>query len=235
MNILRLVVLVLSFMAIEFGFWEALSAARATEQALQEGENIHFRWAFVARVRTADGQELFPVTGDTMLKTGDQFKIFLEVMKKCFVYVIYHGAQSELRLLYPGDLTELSTGKQPSKQYCLPEGLGWFELDDQVGRETFYLLASAQRLIELETLIKDYEHAEPARKPELAAQILDEIRKVRWRHRKFKTSAERPAEIVGRVRAADETKESLFPNLTNYAIEISAKDFYSRTFRVEHR
>jgi hypothetical protein len=205
------------------------------EKKQGENENINFRWAFCALRERGPDQELVKITGDATLKTGDRIKMFLELRKECFLYVIYHSSQGELRLLFPYDLRRLNSYYRISKKYYIPKGQGWFELDDHVGRETFYVLASANRLTELEGLIEDYQSAEPPKKQKLARSILDEIRKVKRKHSKFKTIAERPVAIVGRIRGGREADMERTTEISHHAIEVAAHMFHSRTYIIEHK
>ena len=192
----------------------------------QDDSNISFRWAFGALVGPENPPRLVSITQDATLKTGDQIKILVELQKACFVYVIHHGPQGEVHWLFPYSQQQIDTDYQTGKRYDVPPGEGWFKLDDQVGRETFYLLASTERLPELETLLHTYKMAAPTQQPQLATNILSEIREVKKRYRQFATLAERPVPIAGNTRG---------PDITDLAVEITANNFYSKTFTIEHR
>ena len=72
-------------------------AARA--QASDE-DKVSFVWAFHARVVEGNVTKEVPIKEDIKLKTGDQLKMFVELRKPCFVYVIHHGAQGEIQRLF---------------------------------------------------------------------------------------------------------------------------------------
>jgi hypothetical protein len=188
----------------------------------QEEDNISFRWAFGALVGPANAPRLVPIVQDTTLKTGDQLKMLVELQKPCFVYVIYHNPSDTVHWLFPADSQPIDA----KKRYEIPPGDAWFKLDGQVGRETFYLLAAAQPLTELESLLSTYATAAAADKPPQAARILTEIREIKKRYRQFSTLAERPVPIAGNMRG---------PEIADLAIEITANNFYSKTFTIEHR
>ena len=228
----RLSFLIFLFAALVFGFAESPRIVSAQQQNQYEEQDVCFRWAFGAIVKHEREPKFVAITRDTTLKTGDLFKMFVELKKNCFVYVIYHSAQGEVQMLFPYNLQQFRTNYQTFKQYFIPQGDEWFELDEHVGCETFYLLASAQRLHLLETLTRDYGSSKPAKKQELAEQILAEIRRLKWRHRKFKTFAERPAQVVATIRGSQKTVR---PDVSSIAVEISAKTFYGRTFTIEHQ
>ena len=68
----------------------------------EEGEkNISFRWAFGAMVGADNDRRLVAVTRDTVLKTGDQLKMLVELKERCFVYLFYHTGEGEVAMLFP--------------------------------------------------------------------------------------------------------------------------------------
>jgi hypothetical protein len=192
----------------------------------QEEANVHFRWAFGALVGGENPPRLIAITQDTMLKTGDQLKMLVELKKPCFVYVIHHGPQGEVHWLFPVSTPQLEADYQTAKRYDIPPGDAWFKLDEQVGREAFYLLAAAERLTDLEALLSTYATASRSEQSQIATHIVGEIREVRKRYRQFATLAERPVPIAGNLRG---------PDVGDLAVEIAAQNFYSKTFTIEHR
>ena len=200
-----------------------------------EEENVCFRWAFGAMVGPVSDRRLVAITRDTTLKTGDQLKMLVELKKKCFVYLIYHSAQDEMHMLFPYKVQQFTLDYETLKKYYIPKDEKWFELDEDAGQETFYLLASAQRLIGLEALLGKYKSAEAVKKRGLIKQILAEIRKIKKQHRRFTTPAERPVPIGGSVRGVTKDKLIYFPDIDPIAAEVSATNFYSRTFTIEHQ
>jgi len=203
--------------------------------AQKEEKNVSFRWAFGAMVGTEDDRRLVPITRKAALKAGDKIKILVKLQKKCFVYLIYYSAENEIHMLFPYEGKQYGTDLKTSKKYYIPQGEMWFELDENAGREVFYLLASAKRLIPLEALVDKYEMADPGKKPGLSKQILTEIRKTKKRHKKFTSTAERPIPIGGNMRGTTQDKEGSSPDIESIAVEVSAANFYYRTFTIDHR
>jgi len=156
------------------------------------------------------------------LKTGDQLKMFVELRKPCFVYVIYHGARGEIQRLFPYDMPQFTADYQTAKIYEIPPNDGWFRINEQAGLETFYLVASAQRLTDLEQLLATYAAAQPAEQPPAATHILTELRNLLKQHR-ASVKPGRPVPIAGNMRKGIE------------GVEITAPQFYIETFTIEHR
>ena len=234
MQRLRVVVVVSVFIAIGFGLTFSFGLAVA-QQKNEEEENIRFLWAFGAINKGEGEAKLIPIARDTALKSGDQIKFFVKLEKECFIYLIYHSSQGEVSVLFPYRFEQLSRGYPKQAEYYIPQGVEWFELDDHVGQETFYLLASAERLHDLEALINKYETADPAKKPDLAKKALKEIRMLIRENRKFKSFAEKPVSIMGHLRGSEKVEAEGTPDVTNLAVEISGRNFYSRTFTIDHK
>jgi hypothetical protein len=234
MKTLRVVSIVLTSLFCLFLLFEAHAAVQAQQTAAQPDANIKFQWAFGA-LKKANGSKFEAVSKDTDLKTGDQIKFFLKVNKNCFVYLIYRSSQGELSVLFPHRFKLLSAEYTVSGDHYIPKGDEWFELDAHTGEERFYLLASVERLLKLETLINDYESADAAKKPPLAKKILSEIRVLRKQHLKFKTYAERPVNIIGNLRGTEKAETAGPHDIAKFAVEISADTFYSRTFTIDHQ
>lgn len=202
-------------------------------EMFQQDENVVFRWGFGALA--GKDKKFVSITRDTALKSGDEIKMAVELRKECYVYVIYHSSAGEITLLFPEDFGQFSGDYSVGKNYYIPKGRGWFALDNQTGRETFYLLASNQRLLELEATIGDYKSADEEGKPALAGKVLAEIRNVKRKFRTFTTLAERPVTIGGNIRSLDKAEENRRPDVSTVATEISASNFYSKTFTIDHQ
>ena len=201
----------------------------------REGKNIFFSWAFGAMVGADNDRRLVAITRDTELKTGDRLKMLVELKKKCFIYLIYLSGQREIYMLFPYDLKQFEKGYETFKKYYIPRGDRWFELDENVGMESFYFLASKKRLFELERLLIIHQSADPEKKDKLVSQILTEIRKIKRRHKKLTIAAERVIPIGGSMRGISKEKRARHPDIEPIAAEVLATNFYSRTFTIDHR
>jgi len=199
-----------------------------------EKENVRIHWAFGALTGPKNNRELISINKDSILKTGDQFKMMVELKSMCFVYLIYHGSNGEIQLLFPHGLVQFNKNYYVAEKYYIPQGDLWFALDEHTGRETFYLLVSKTRLPELDNLLQQYPSSVSSRKPEIAAEIIEQIKKVRRQHQSLTAKAERPLSIGGSVRSAQKQATAL-PDVAALAVEISAADFYGRTFTIEHK
>lgn len=223
------------FTILGMGLLVSITAVYAQQDQAPEEGSLTFQWAFGTIKNTSLGPQFEVISRDTMLRSGDQIKFFLKVEKNCFVYLIYKSSQGELSVLFPYRFKLLADNYQISGQHYIPEGDQWFELDNVTGTEKFYLLASADRLSDLEALVNAYKGADTSKKAGLGEQILSEIHRLRKRHLKFKSYAEKPVTIIGNMRGSEKTKAVGLNDLADHAVEISANNFFSRTFTIDHQ
>jgi hypothetical protein len=214
--------------------YESHAVTHAQEAVAQQNANLQFQWAFGA-LKKGNSSQFEAVTRDTVLKTGDQIKFFLNVNQNNFVYLIYHSSQGELSVLFPKRFQLQSSEYSAAGNHYIPADDQWYELDEHTGEERFYLLASVKRLAELEALINDYESADAAKKLPLAKKILAQIRRLRKQHLKFKSYAERPVNIIGNLRGTEKAESVRTHDIAQYAVEIAADTFFSRTFTIDHK
>ena len=213
---------------------QSSQAGSANEQDLQHKDHVCFRWAFGGMISGAEDSQLIPITHDTILKTGDKLKILVDLQSECFVYIFYQSSQEEISLLFPP-----KTGTEDYKalkKYYVPKDYRWFELDDHTGKEIFYLLVAARQLDQLEALYELYlSSTYPSQKRKRGQQLLAELEKTKRTHRRLTAAAERPVRLGGSVRGIKKEKTEAIHRLDDIAVEISAYDFYSRTFTIDHR
>ena len=188
----------------------------------QEKPNVNFEWAFATLSTAGKESTLVPIVRDTTLQSGDQIRMMVRLKTECFIYVIHETPAGEISLKFPYDLKQFTTDYRVGKNYFIPKGRDWFTFDTNTGREAFYVVASARRLLDLEVLLSKYKDADASRKPAVAKDIVTEIRNVRKHYKTFTTLAERPISIGGNVRGMGKEPRSAFPDVAQIATEISA-------------
>jgi hypothetical protein len=198
-------------------------------------KTVGFRWAFGVITGQADERRLESVSQDRVLNTGDKIKMFVEPRRKCFVYVIHHNSQDEVSLLFPYNLEQFDRDYVVSGRYYIPRGETWYELDRNPGLEAFHVVASDQRLADLERLVGEMQRAEGPRKVELSKVVLAEIRNQKKQHRELAAPAERPVNIGGAVRGFERSTAGGYPDVSVLAQDVAANGFYARTFSIDHR
>ena len=203
----------------------------------KDRRDIKFRWAFGVIRTSGNTSKVEPVTADTVLASGDKLQMMVELNKKCFVYVIYHSSQGEVTMLFPYNINQFEADYHVSKKYYVPKEGSWFQLDSQPGRETFYLIASDQRLIDVEYLYSRYMSAEPAKRPDLAGQVIAELRTIRDQYRA--TAAEESPEMLAKndeqARGFERATGADPTDVATLAREVNFNSLYSDTFLIEHK
>jgi hypothetical protein len=233
MRLTILIMLLIPLLAAGFYTGEMVES---TGPALQQSEgNIGFEWAFGVLAKRENKLVLVPVAHDTVLQTGDRMKMYVKLTRECYVYVVYYDSGNELHLLFPYEIRQLQSDYMKDKPYLIPKGRGWMSLDETKGKEVFFLVASAERLLDLEAKLGNYFSADPADRMVLAADVLSEIRGLRKKYTSFATLAEKPLTIGGNIRSTDTVKVDKRPDVSEIATEITADNFYSKTFTIDHQ
>lgn len=201
----------------------------------KERREPKFRFAFAVIRGGADAPRVEPVAKDSVLRSGDKLKAMIELERKCFVYLIHYNAQGDVAMLFPYSLKQFEADYQTARRYYVPKGDGWFQLDDKTGRETFYLIASDQRLLDVEFIYDRYVAAESSKKMELAVRMLAEIDGIRAQYRASSGQGELLArsEVPGRGFERAAGAEPV--DIAGLANEVAFTNLFSETFIIEHR
>ncbi len=189
--------------------------------------DVVFDWAFVRRGPTGAPVRV-EFAERVAVARGDLFKVHIQpIAKGTFVYLFLHDAEGNLELLFPDRFEAFQEPGYAGTPAFIPPGEDWFALDGSSGTERFYLVASSQRLRNLERLSADLRAAAPTGIPAARQRVLDEIAALRREHSKLAVAAEKPVAIAGGTRGISDTVEKL-------GTRIEAVRFYTRTFRLEH-
>ncbi len=203
------------------------------DPAVQNQANIGFQWAFGAVI--GKSHKFVSITRDTTLNSGEELKMFVQLTKECFVYVVHYGSKGEIDLLFPYSFRQFQSDYETGKNYFIPKGRDWIRLDKNTGRETFFLVASTERQLDLEAKLGDYLSADASKKETLAKAIVSTIRDLRRRYTTFATIAEKPLTIGGNIRGTEKVEVSQRPDVTTIATEVTARNFYSKTITIDHQ
>ena len=205
--------------------------ARA-ESCGEKNCGIHFFWSLVA----VSEEETIPIAKKIQLKTGDRFKMYLELDTPCSVYVLYLDSTDHLHRMFPYPFDPPSHAYKKHKKYYIPQDEYWLELNGDLGIEKFYLMASDKPLIDLEKLLSSHDAAQsPEAKLMAKNEILSQVLALRKEYRNLSKPAERPILIGGNLRGVSPKKEEIKPDILEYAIEICADSFFHRIFFIDHR
>ncbi len=183
-------------------------------------------WAFAKRA--ADGSAVAINFNQRVgIVKGDLFKIYISPLSGAYAYLFLHDEGGDLQLLFPDDFSLFKNPSYLGARYFVPEGDHWFALDDAPGTERFYLIASAERLLALESLVASYASAPPDKKGAARQAVLDEIARVRRQYSQLAVLAEKPVTVAGGTRGINANVEKL-------ATRIEANGFFYKVFRLDH-
>jgi hypothetical protein len=206
--------LVFLAMAILFLMVNAVNAAQSRSM-------MTFSWALERRDKM-NTVTVIDTKKNPVVYSGDSMKIYFKPENNVYVYFYYYDIEGNLSMLFPDPMYE----KKMGEPCYIPAGEKWFVFDQHTGTETFYLLASTERLLNLEQFTKEYLNVKSREKEGKKARVLDEIKKIRKANSKFTAISEHPVSIAGSFRGT---------SLENMATKVEAEKFYGKTIRIEHK
>ena len=209
------------------------SAGKAGPEKERNGAGI--LWAFGAIRASSNPPKVEPVSTQMVLSSGDKLKMMIQIRKKCFVYLIHQDSQGELAMLFPYSLKQFDTDYQIGRKYYAPKGEAWFQLDSRTGRETFFLIASEQRLLDIEYTYEKYASSEPSKKQDLAGQMLSQLNGISERYLASSGGGDILASNQSAPRGFERATGADPADIAQLACEISFDNIYSATFAIDHR
>jgi hypothetical protein len=210
----------------------ALLLTAAAVLAVAEEATLAFNWAFVKRAANGSAVPI-DFKERVNIASGDLFKIHVQPVANAFIYLFLQDAQGELDMLFPESFDAFGGGSYLKTPVFIPAGEDWFTLDNAKGTERFTLLASTERLKQLEALILAFKKTAADAKATAAAKagarqaVLDELQRLRKAHSSLAAAAEKPVTIAGGTRGINEAVQKL-------ATRIEAAGFYWKNFRLDH-
>jgi len=212
-----------------------LSICLAATGPQTESHGSGLLWAFGAIRASSNPSKVEPVGKQMVLSSGDKLKMMIQIRKECFVYVIHKDTQGNLTLLFPYSIKQFDTNYQTARKYYAPKGDGWFQLDNRTGRETFYLIASDQRLLDIEYTYQQYASSMSSEKQHLAEQMISKLDGITQTHLSSSAGADMAVDEHYALRGFERATGSDPMDITQLAREISFDTIYSETFVIDHR
>ena len=199
----------------------AVGAAHASD--------VSFRYGFIGKQGSGTDNVVMIEAGAT-LYSGDPLKLNFEHSKGTWFYICYLSTLDEYALLY-------SAKGRKSQQSDVAFGtLGWLALDQNTGDETFTLIASEQRLKNLEKFLASYEKAKGKSRKRFYKRIRALIEKLQGEQTTGKGAAlvqrlEKPV-IGGVAFRGTQSDEITAKSLTH---EASGDEVALAVFVIQHR
>ena len=189
------------------------------------GADVEFRWAILAG--PGDQAQALDFSGAPVVHSGTELQIYLEHLNNCHIYLYLLDSSNQLTPLYPVDRGYYNYGF-PRGPTFIPPGSQSFAFVPPAGSEVFYLIASVDRLFQLERLTEEFlKHQDSLGQQEL---LLQEIETMIG----DKQAKSRAAEDSARVEKKIKTDAGI-TEVTFEAYEVDMSHFYGRKLLVDHR
>ena len=120
----------------------------------------------------------------SILRSKDKFKVQFETKKDAYVYIIIHDSLNKANLLFPDPRITLSNNVKANSSHTVPTSEHWFWLDENVGIETVYVLASETPLDNIKAMLLAMEDVEEPKQQimEFVKDKAAELRAISFRH-----------------------------------------------------
>ncbi len=205
----------------------------STEEEDDGSLEMRFKWAIILVDHKGERGTL-SITKNTTIFSGDSMSIFIQPKESAYIYLYLVDSKDDLLLLFPDRISDFDKDYSFGKGYRIPGEGRWLTIDQHKGTETFFLLASVKRLEKLEALTRSHTSASGRAREAAKLKVIAEIKNVKRDFSRLKVFAEKPTPILGTMhRRGGGGGEEI--EINSYAIEVSAKDIYSKTIRLEHK
>ncbi|MFX0198529.1 MAG: DUF4384 domain-containing protein [Candidatus Hodarchaeota archaeon] len=94
--------------------------------------------------------------GDTLTQ-NDNYKVTFRCNEKCYMYIVQLDSTGKMDPIFPSKHSPGGNPVEPQLVYSIPAGNNWFYLDENMGVETIYFIASRSRRSDLEQLFHELE------------------------------------------------------------------------------
>ena len=188
--------------------------------------DVEFRWAILAD--SGEGMKPLDFSGSPpIVFSGTGLQIFLEHLSNCHIYLYLLDSQEELTPLYPMEEGFYNYGF-PRGPKLIPPGNQSFAFVPPAGIERFYLIASEERLFQIEKLTKIFqEHSDSYGQQKLLISEIEAI--LEEREKKSRASEDIETVTINRRSSAGIVKEKL------KVIEVDISKKYGRVIEIDHR
>ena len=188
-------------------------------------EKISFRWAILAD--STEGMRALDFTGSPIVFSGTALQLYIEHLNNCHVYLYLLDSSDNLTPIYPPQKGYYDYGF-PRGPKLVPPGEQSFTFVPPPGIETLILVASAERLFQLEELTDIFnENPDQLGQQQL---LLQEIEDMLAADDSESQAAERLEKVRVKYSSADGIKEKKFK-----ATRVKKADFYGRKLLIDHR
>jgi len=122
--------------------------------------SVPARLNIIAKIQGLDGTRSsskdyneIEIEDGSSLNSGNLFKIKFQLEEGAYTYLISLDSNGNITKLYPDDDTEEPVKLEPNKEFFFPKEDSWLKLDDNKGKESFYLLTSKEPIQDIDSEI----------------------------------------------------------------------------------
>ena len=190
-------------------------------------DTLLFKWAFIHSPKNGKAK-IIDFKQKPSISCGDSLQLFLQPLRNTYIYLYLFDSKKELDLIFPENIDFYTKNYQDGIEFFIPaDTTQRFLVDDNIGMEQFYLLASSKRLIDLENITKKY--LKNRKNMEIMAELLEKIKTLRRKYSGLTTTVEKGIPIAGTIRTRG-TKTGM----AGMIIQVKAINFYGKTLRLKH-
>jgi len=189
-------------------------------------DDVEFRWAILAD--SSEGMRPLDFSGPPIVFSGTALQLYIEHLNNCHLYLFLLDSGGELTPIYPAESGYYDYGF-PRGPKLVPPADQSFTFVPPAGTETLLLIASAERLFQLEELTSIFQK-NPGW-PEQQKLLLEMIDGLIAKGDEAKS---RKAEDQEKV-TIKYTTDAGIQQRTFVATEVDSKNFYGRKLLIDHR
>ncbi|ODS31608.1 MAG: protease [Candidatus Scalindua rubra] len=155
-----------------------------TEQAKTE-TSLDLSMNIIGQRKDTDGSvSRVTIEEGSILQSKDKFKVQFEINKDAYAYIIIHDSLNKANLLFPDPKIKLYNNVKANTSHTVPISDYWFWLDENVGIETVYVLASESPLDNIKALLLEMEDVDEPKKKvmEFVKGKASVVRAISFRH-----------------------------------------------------
>ncbi len=188
--------------------------------------DVNFRWAILAD--SGDGMAPLDFSGSPpIVFSGTGLQIYLEHLENCHIYVYLLDSQDELTPLYPTEKGYYNYGFPRGPQF-IPPGDQSFAFVPPGGTETFFIIASEERLFQIEKLTEEFQkHSDSIGQQKL---LISEIETIISNREGKSRASEDIEDVERRIRTSTGIETKTFK-----AVEVDISDSYGRKILIDHQ
>lgn len=189
-------------------------------------DDVELRWAIFAE--SSEGMQPLDFTGSPIVFSGTALQLYVEHLNNCHIYLYLLDSGNELTPIYPSEKDYYDYGF-PRGPKLVPPGDQSFTFVPPAGNETLLLIASVERLFQLEELTEIFLNNPGSQ--EQQKLLLEQINTmILDGDEKKSRKAERQKKAAIKFKTDNGIEERTF-----VATQVDTKSFYGRKLLIDHR